>query len=71
MLGERISPLDRREPRGKTAPFGHQETIGRDTEGSVVVKAAPASSFVMPQAEFLFPLLIIAFADPALLGQPH
>ena len=55
----------------KTAPFGHQETIGRDTEGSVVVKPAPASSFVMPQAELLFQLLIIAFDDPALLGQAY
>ena len=56
---------------GKTAPFGHQETIGRDTEGSVVVKPAPASAFVMPQAELLFQLLVIAFDDPALLGQAH
>ena len=36
-----------------------------------MVKPAPASSFVMPQAELLFQLLVIAFDDPALLGQPH
>ena len=37
----------------------------------MVVKPAPASSFIMPQAELLFQLLVIAFDDPALLGQAY
>jgi len=71
VLGERISPLDRREPRGKNGsvrPPGNHRPRYR---GSVVVKPAPASSFVMAQAELLFQLLVITFDDPALLGQAH
>src|SRR5271170_50484 len=54
---------------GKTAPLRHQEAIGGDTESGVVVKAAPAAPFEVPQAEFLFQFLVIAFDDPALFGQ--
>jgi hypothetical protein len=64
-----VSPLDRRERRGKTAPFGHQEPIGRNAESSVVVKTAPASSFIMSQSEFLFQFLVIALDYPAMFGQ--
>ena len=38
---------------GKTAPFGYQEPIGRDAEGSVMVKAAPASSLIMTQSDLV------------------
>ena len=67
----RGSPLDRRERGEKTAPFGHQEPIGRDTKGGVMVKTAPASSFIMPQSEFLLQLLVAVLDDPALLSYAH
>jgi hypothetical protein len=56
---------------GKTAPFGHQEPIGRDAEGSVMVKTAPASSFIMSQSEFLLQFLVVALDDPTVFGQSH
>jgi hypothetical protein len=56
---------------GKTAPFGYQEPIGRDAEGSVMVKAAPASSFVMTKSEFLLQLFVVALDDPALLRRSY
>src|ERR1700683_5639159 len=55
----------------KMAPFGYQEPIGRDAEGSVMVKTAPASSFVMTQSEFLLQLLVVALDDPAMLRHSH
>ena len=56
---------------GKTAPFGHQEPVGRDAEGSVMVKTAPASSFIVAQSEFLLQFFVVALDDPAMLGQSH
>src|SRR5262250_2232571 len=56
---------------GKTAPFGHQEPIGRNAESSVVVKTAPTSSFIMSQSEFLFQFLVIALDNPTMFGQSH
>ncbi len=35
------------------------------------MEAAPAASFVVAQAEFLFQFLVIAFDDPAMFGQVH
>jgi hypothetical protein len=34
----------------------------------MMVKAAPASSFIVAQAEFLLQLFVITLNDPALLG---
>jgi hypothetical protein len=56
---------------GKTAPFGHQEPIGRDAEGSVMVKTTPASSFIVSQPEFLLQFLVVALDDPTMLGEAH
>src|SRR5215467_815626 len=56
---------------GKTAPFGHQEPIGRNAEGGMMVKAAPTPSFIVAQSEFLFQLLVVPLDDPAMLGQAH
>ena len=55
----------------KTAPLRHQEAVGGDAEGGVVVKAAPAAAFKMAKAEFLLQFLVIAFDDPTLFGQGH
>jgi len=53
--------------RGNTAPFGYQEAIGRNTESSVMMKTAPAPSFIMTQSKFLLKFFIIPLDDPALL----
>jgi hypothetical protein len=36
-----------------------------------MVKAAPASAFVMTESEFLLEFLVIPFDDPALFGERH
>jgi hypothetical protein len=55
----------------KKAPFGYQEPIGRDAEGSVMVKTAPASSFVMTKSEFLLEFFVVALDDPAMFRYAH
>jgi len=48
--------------------FCHQESVGRDAQGGMVVKPPPASPFVVPEAEVLFQILIVALDAPALVG---
>jgi hypothetical protein len=38
---------------GKTAPFGYQEPISRNTESGMMMKTAPASAFIVSQPKFL------------------
>src|ERR1700730_14968173 len=45
-----------------------QETIGCNAQGGVMMKATPAPSLVVAQAELLFKLLIVPFNAPAHLG---
>jgi hypothetical protein len=66
-------PLGRGEPGppargGKAAALGHQEGVGRDAQGRVVVEAAPAAALEVPQAELLLELLEVALDAPAQLG---
>ena len=69
ILGMDSSSRPARAEGGKTAPFGYQEAIGRNTESRVMMKTAPASSFIMTQPEFLLQLFVIPLDDPALLCQ--
>ena len=45
-----------------------QETVGCNAQGGVMMKATPAPSLVVAQAEFLFKLLIVPLNAPAHLG---
>ena len=45
-----------------------QEAVGGDTQGGVMVKATPAPSLVVAQAELLLELLIVPFNAPAHFG---
>jgi hypothetical protein len=45
-----------------------QEAVGRDTQGGVMMKATPAPSLVVAQAEFLLEVLIVPFNTPAHFG---
>ena len=54
---------------GKGASLGDQGAIGGDAERRVMMEAAPAASLVMPEAEFLFQVLVIALDPPAQLDQ--
>ena len=38
---------------GNRTPFGDQESIGRDGERGVMMKATPTTPFIMSQPEFL------------------
>src|SRR5258705_850702 len=48
--------------------FGQQETVGCNAQGGVMMKATPAPSLVVAQAEFLFKLLIVPLNAPAHFG---
>ena len=48
--------------------FGDQESVGRDAERRMVMKAPPASSFIVIEAEFLLEFLIVALDPPAHFG---
>src|SRR5689334_9351940 len=61
----------RRGLREKTTPFGHQEAMGRNAQGGVMMEASPATTFIVPQAEFLLQFLIVALNDPAMFRQMH
>ena len=50
---------------------GDQESVRCDAERHVVVKAAPASSFVVIEPEFLLEFLIVALDPPAQFGRFH
>src|SRR3954466_9340835 len=53
--------------RGKAGPLGHQEAVGRDAQGGVVVEAAPAAALEVPEAQLLLQLLEVALDAPAQL----
>ena len=48
--------------------FRQQETVGCNAQGGVMMKATPAPSLVVAQAELLFKLLIVPFNAPAHFG---
>src|ERR1035437_5854372 len=59
---------------GTTACFQslcHQEPICRDAQRGMMVKATPTSALVMPKAEFLLQILVVALNAPAHLGHKH
>ena len=53
---------------GIRTPFGDQEAVGCDAERHMVVKASPASSFIVTEAKFLLEFLIVALDPPAHFG---
>ena len=44
----------------------HQESVGRDAQRGMVVEPPPASTLVVPQAEVLLQILVVAFNAPVL-----
>src|ERR1700731_4161645 len=54
---------------GDGASFGDQKAVGGNTEGGMVVEAAPPAPFIITKPEFLLQLLIIAFDPPSQLCQ--
>lgn len=51
-----------------TQALGHEKAIGGNAQGSVMVKATPASSFIMGKTEFLLQFLVIVLDTPTHLG---
>ena len=54
--------------RGDGIPFGDEESISRDAQRGVVMKAAPTSPLVVTKAELLLEVLVIALDPLAQLG---
>src|SRR5712671_5746515 len=52
---------------GDGASFGDQKAVGGNTEGGMVVEAAPPAPFIITKPEFLLQLLIIALDPPSQL----
>ena len=50
-------------PRGEKASLGHEEAVSRQTQGDMVVEAAPAAAPELGQADFLLEFAIILL-DP-------
>src|ERR1700689_882482 len=67
----RVVQVCQHAPRGKQAPLSDEEPVSGDGEGGVMMEASPAAAFEVAESEFLFELLIVAFYDPTLLGDPH
>src|SRR5436190_24286653 len=57
--------------RGDRLPLGDQESIGCDAQRGVVMEAAPAAPFKMPEPDLLLEFLIVALDAPAQLGHVH
>ena len=53
---------------GNCLPFGDQESVGRDAQCGVMVKATPSAPFKMPEPDLLLEFLIIALDTPTQLG---
>ena len=57
---------EKRGPEGGDgASFGDQKAVGGNTEGGMVVEAAPPAPLIITKAEFLLQLLIIALDPPS------
>jgi hypothetical protein len=48
--------------------FCHQEPIGRNAQGGMVVEPPPTSALVVTEAEVLLQILVVALDAPALMG---
>src|SRR4051794_41288294 len=70
VVGRPLGGLDLGSParRGKAAALGHQEAVGGDAQGGVVVEAAPAPALEVPQPDLLLQLLEVALDAPPQLG---
>src|SRR5580700_7630817 len=58
---------ERRSGGGGGASFGDQKAVGSNTEGGMVVEAAPPAPFIITKPELLLQLLIIALDPPSQL----
>src|SRR5947209_9126881 len=59
----------RRGLRGKNGSVRKPGSHRRQCTGSVMMKAAPAAPFKVPQPEFLLQFLVIALNNPAVFGE--
>src|SRR3954463_12208102 len=57
-----------RARQGEKTSLANEEAIGRNAQGGMMMKAAPAASFVMVEPKFLLEILIIPLNPPAQLG---
>src|SRR3954465_11901823 len=53
---------------GEKTSLANEEAIGRNAQGGVMMKAAPAPSSIMIEPQFLLDILIIPLNPPAQLG---
>src|SRR3954470_19613746 len=54
---------------GEKTSLANEEAIGRKAQGGMMMKAAPAASFIMIEPKFLLEILIIPLNPPAQFGR--
>jgi len=54
--------------RGEKASLAHEEAVRRQTQGDMVIEAAPAAALELGQANFLLEFAIILLDPVAALG---
>ena len=54
--------------RGEKTSLANEEAISSNAQGSVMMKATPATSFIMIEPEFLLEILVITLNPPAKFG---
>ena len=58
----------RRGAEGEKASLAHEEAVSRQTQGDMVIEAAPAAALELGQADFLLEFAIILLDPVAALG---
>src|SRR5688500_15940616 len=66
--GERMRWASEGLVRGEKTSLANEEAIGRNAQGGVMMKAAPAASFIMIEPKFLLEILVIPLNSPAQFG---
>ena len=52
-------------------PLQHEESISRDAQARMMMKAPPIAPFVMPETQFLFELAVVALDAPSHFDGGH
>ena len=56
--------------RGEKASLGHEEAVGRQTQGDMVIEAAPAAALELGQADLLLEFTIVLLDPVAAFDVP-
>src|SRR3954462_12868389 len=58
-------------PWGEKASLAHEEAVGRQAQGDVVIQAAPGASLEVAEPDLLLEVAVVLLDPPAPLGMAH